>query len=130
MTDVIESLGAVSVHIRDIRKARQFYTEVLGLKEISYSEEFSRAAFALPGTATRLTMHVMGDGEGGREPGTVSGVVFYHHDPHAAVAEIQRRGGTVTNPVETVHRPGVSYVLGVVADPDGNEFIVRQPPPA
>jgi len=129
MVEVIESLGAVSVHIRDIKRARQFYREVLGLKEVSYSEEFSRAAFALPGTSTLLTMHVQGPGEGGREPGTVSGVVFWHHDPFAALEEIRRRGGTITDEPHTVDRPGVvTYTLGVFADPDGNEFVVRAPP--
>jgi predicted enzyme related to lactoylglutathione lyase len=129
MVEVIESLGAVTVHIRDIRKARKFYAEVLGLKEVSYSEEFQRAQYALPGTSTLLTMHVMGEGEGGREPGTVSGIVFWHQDPYAAIDEVRKRGGTVVSDAVTVNRPGVvAYVLGVIADPDGNEFIIRAPP--
>ena len=129
MTEVIESLGAVTVHIRDIARARKFYTEVLGLKELTYSEPFQRATFALPGTSTILSMHRQGEGEGGREPGTVSGLVFYHADPFAACAEIRRRGGTIASEPVSVNRPGVvAYTLGVIADPDGNEFVVRQPP--
>jgi predicted enzyme related to lactoylglutathione lyase len=127
MTEPIQSLGAVTIHVRDIRRSRAFFTEVLGLRELSYSEPFSRASFALPGSSTVLTMHVQREGEGGREPGTVTGIVFCHEDPFAACDEIRRRGGTITNEPETVERPGVRYTLGVFADPDGNEFIVRAP---
>lgn len=127
MTDVIEGLQAVAIHVTDVRRARAFYTRVLGLKELSYSEEYSRAAYALPGTSTLLTMHVMGEGEEGRPPGTVTGIVFEHHDPVAACEEIKRRGGSIVNEAATVQRPGVSYTLGVVADPDGNEFVIRAP---
>jgi predicted enzyme related to lactoylglutathione lyase len=128
MPDVIESLGAVTVHISDLARARPFYKDALGLREIDYDEKFQRARYALPGTTTLLTIHRMGEDEGGRPPGTVSGIVFFHRDPHQAIAEIKRRGGTVTNEPETVQRPGVSYTLGVVADPDGNEFVIRAPP--
>jgi predicted enzyme related to lactoylglutathione lyase len=127
MTDVIEGLQAVTIHVTDVRRARAFYTRVLGLKELSYSEEYSRAAYALPGTSTLLTMHVMGEGEEGRPPGTVTGIVFEHHDPVGACEEIKRRGGSIVNEAATVQRPGVSYTLGVVADPDGNEFVIRAP---
>jgi catechol 2,3-dioxygenase-like lactoylglutathione lyase family enzyme len=36
MTEAIEGMEAVSVHIRDIERARKFYSEVLGLKEVSF----------------------------------------------------------------------------------------------
>ncbi len=127
MSDVIQGMQAVSVHIRDIKRARAFYTEVLGLKEVSYSEEFSRAAFAIPDSTTLLTMHVMGEGENGRDPGTVTGIIFTHVDPFAACETIRKRGGTITSEPVTVQRPGVSYTLGVFADPDGNEFVLRAP---
>jgi predicted enzyme related to lactoylglutathione lyase len=127
MSDVIEGLAAVTVHVRDIGRARKFYAEVLGLEQVSYDEKFSRAAFAIPGSSTLLTMHVQGEGEGGREPGTVSGVVFSHPDPFAACAAIRKRGGTIVSEPVTVDRPGVSYTLGVFADPDGNEFVLRAP---
>ena len=125
MTDVIEGMEAVTVHIRDIAKARMFYSEVLGLREVSFQPQVPRAAYAIPGSSTLLTMHVQGEGEGGREPGTVSGVVFSHHDPVAACEEIRRRGGTIVNEPETFQRPFGTVTLGVVADPDGNEFIIR-----
>lgn len=127
MTAMIEGVEAVTVHIRDIQKARQFYGEVLGLKELQYDGNVGRAVFALPGVGTTLRMHLYDPGEGGREPGTVTGVVFSHHDPVAACAEIVRRGGKVTDPPHKITPPGFTSTLAIIADPDGNEFVLRSP---
>lgn len=124
MPDVVTGLHAVTVHIRDIAQARRFYRDVLGLKELAYDESLSRAVFALPGTTTRLTMHVMGPGEEGREPGTVSGVVFYHPFPGVACAEIKHRGGAITLEPKLVERGSMKFYRAAFADPDGNEFLI------
>ena len=125
METVIESLEAVTVHVRDIESARKFYNDVLGLKEVAFDLQASRAAFAIPGTETQLTMHVQREGEGGREPGTVSGLVFRHQDPAGALEEIRRRGGTIVNEVRTFQAAVGMVTSGVFADPDGNEFVLR-----
>ncbi|MFZ0831180.1 MAG: VOC family protein [Thermoplasmata archaeon] len=124
MDDVITGLHAVTIHISDIQKARKFYREVLGLHELSFNESRNRAVFALPGTTTLLTMHIQGGDEGGREPGTVTGLILRHPDPAASCAEIKRRGGAVTTEPRVIEFPGVKFVLAVVADPDGNEFVI------
>ena len=128
MSATIESLEAVTIHVRDIHTARKFYSEVLGLTELQFDGKVGRAVFALPGTTTTLRMHVYDPEEGGREPGTVSGVVFGHRDPVAACAEITSRGGRVTDPPHEIHPPGFTATLSVIADPDGNEFVLRSPP--
>jgi catechol 2,3-dioxygenase-like lactoylglutathione lyase family enzyme len=127
MSSPIEGMRAVTVHVRDIVKARAFYSDVLGLKEVSFSEPGGRAVFQIPGMSAILTLHVPLPDEGGREPGTVSGIVFLHHDPVAAAAEIKRRGGTITVEPKVVQRPGLTFTQCVFADPDGNEFILRGP---
>ncbi len=124
MTESITGLHAVTLHIRDIQKARAFYRDVLGLREISFNEKANRAVFAIPGTPTLLTMHIMSPGEEGREPGTVSGVVFSHPDPAAASAEIKRRGGTITLEPQVVEIAGTTFTRFAFADQDGNEFLV------
>jgi predicted enzyme related to lactoylglutathione lyase len=133
MSDVIEGMEAVTIHIRDIERARKFYSEVLGLKEVSFIPAASRAAFEIPGTTTLLSMHIQGEGEGGREPGTVSGIVFSHHDPKAACSEIRKRGGSITAEPERLQTPLGMQTRGAFADPDGNEFVIRHlergPPP-
>lgn len=123
--EVIEGMEAVTVHIRDIQQSRKFYSEVLGLREVSFLPGASRAAFRIPGTSTLLTMHPQGEGEGGREPGTVSGIVFSHRDPGAALAEIRRRGGAVVDEPRTYRNPLGLVTIGVFADPDGNQFVIR-----
>ena len=128
MAAMIEGLEAVTVHVRDIHKARTFYGRVLGLNELQFDATAGRAVFAIPGTTTTLRMHVYDAGEGGREPGTVSGIVFTHHDPESACAEIARRGGKVTDPPHRINPPGFTVTLSVIADPDGNEFVLRSPP--
>jgi len=125
MANLIEGMEAVTVHIRDIQRARKFYTEVLGLTEVYYIPKASRAAYAIPGTTTLLTMHIQGDGEGGREPGTVSGIVFSHHDPRGACAEIRKRGGAIVDEPESYPTALGTVTLGVFADPDGNQFVLR-----
>lgn len=124
MDEVITGLHSVTIHINDIQRTRKFYTEVLGLKELAFNEKASRAVFAIPGTSTLLTMHVQAPGEGGRDAGTVSGIIFRHPDPAAACEEIKRRGGTVTAEPSIVEFAGRSFVRAVIADPDGNEFVI------
>jgi catechol 2,3-dioxygenase-like lactoylglutathione lyase family enzyme len=124
MSEAITGLHAVTIHIRDIQTARKFYRDVLGLTELKFDEKAHRSVFALPGTSTLLTMHVQAPGEEGRDPGTVSGIVFRHPDPTAACAEIRRRGGTVTVGSKVIDFPGGKFERAVIADPDGNEFVL------
>lgn len=124
MSDVIAGLHAVTVHIRDPEKAREFYRDVLGLRELMFDDRAGRLVFALPGSSTLLTMHVQAPGEEGREPGTVSGLVFHHPDPAAACREILRRGGTVTVEPKPIESSIGRFVRAVIADPDGNEFVL------
>ncbi len=124
MTEVVTGLQLVTVHIRDIQKARVFYRDILGLREVRFDDKSNLAVYAIPGTTTTLLAHVQGPGEGGRDPGTVSGMVFHHPDPTAACEEIKRRGGAVTEDPKLIERPNVKYVRAVIADPDGNEFLL------
>jgi catechol 2,3-dioxygenase-like lactoylglutathione lyase family enzyme len=124
MADVITGLHSVTIHIREIQKARAFYRDVLGLTELSFDEKASRAVFSLPGTSTLLTMHIQGPGEEGRDPGTVSGIVFRSPDPVASCEEIKQRGGSVTSEPKLIEYAGMNFVRAVIADPDGNEFII------
>lgn len=124
MAPVLTGLHSVTLHIRDPLKARAFYRDVLELKELSFDEKQSRLVFALPDTNVILTMHVMRPGEEGREPGTVSGLVFRTPDPTAACAEIARRGGQITVEPTPFDTPKGRFVRAAFADPDGNEFLL------
>lgn len=124
MTDLIGGLHSVTIHITDVNKSRSFFRDVLGLRELLFDDRANRIVYALPGTTTLLTMHIQGPTEGGRAPGTVSGIVFRCADPTAACREIVRRGGTVTVEPTVVESAIGSFVRAAIADPDGNEFLL------
>jgi catechol 2,3-dioxygenase-like lactoylglutathione lyase family enzyme len=124
MSEVVSGLRAVTVHVRDLAKAREFYTRVLGLHEVTRDPASPRLVFALPASSTVLTMHVQAPGEGGRDPGTVSGLVFHHPDPRAAAELIRQRGGTITLEPTLVEIAGAKFHRTAFSDPDGNEFLI------
>ncbi|MCI4363565.1 MAG: VOC family protein [Thermoplasmata archaeon] len=124
MTQLVEGLQAVTVHVSDIERARGFYGKLLGLEEETPNPKIPRAVFILPRTSTRLLMHVQGPSEGGREPGTVSGILFHCSDPVAACAAVRAHGGSIVDEPWTMQRGGKDIVRAVIADPDGNEFIL------
>ena len=122
--DVIQGLDAITVHLTKPNqdKARDFYTRVLGLQEVSWEHEAGRGVWKIPGGAT-LVAHVMREGEPGRPPGTVTGVMFAAHDARASGEEIRKRGGHIVD--EAWKAPwGPTYVT--IADPDGNEYLLIQ----
>jgi predicted enzyme related to lactoylglutathione lyase len=124
MSAGIEGLQAVTVHVTDLAKAREFYSKVLGLEEVVTPPNAPRLVYAIPGTPTRLVMHIPKPEEGGRAAGTVSGILFACRDPAAACQAIQRSGGVVTAEPWTIERDGAKIVRAVFADPDGNEFLL------
>jgi lactoylglutathione lyase len=120
MTDVIQGFDAISYHVRDIKKARQFYTHVLGLKELHFDEKMESLTVAVP-DGPKISVHVQGPDEPGRPAGTITGFALLVSDIARSVAEIKKRGGNIVD--EPSKRPwGVTYAT--VADPDGNEILL------
>ncbi|MCA1814057.1 MAG: VOC family protein [Halobacteriales archaeon] len=117
----IQGLDAITVHIRDPDQARDFYTRVLGFKELSFDAAAQRGTWQIPGGAT-LVAHVQRPDEPGRPAGTVTGVMFHVRDAQASRDEIARRGGKVDEPWKAPWGP--TYVT--VWDPDGNEWLLIQ----
>ncbi len=120
MPTEIEALDAVWVHIRDIKRSRAFYRDVLGLKEVNASDKGMWAMYRIP-AGPYLAIHRQFPGEPGRKAGTVTGLYFRVKDVHKAVRAIEKRGGRITD------RPfklpwGDTHAT--VADPDGNEFSI------
>jgi predicted enzyme related to lactoylglutathione lyase len=128
MPPLIDGLQAVTVHVTDLERSRAFYSKVLGLEEDVSVPNAPRVVFKIPGGATRLIMHIQREGEGGREPGTVSGILFGCADPVATCAEIQKRGGSVVDEPWTMQRGPATIVRAVIADPDGNQFLLSSAP--
>jgi predicted enzyme related to lactoylglutathione lyase len=125
MESIVQGLEAVTIHVRDVEKARVFYGDALGLKEVQYVPR-GAITYTIPGVSTVLTMHIKQPPEQGREPGTVSGLVFSVADVTAACEAVRASGGSVTDePEKFTNRAGKTYLMATIADPDGNEFIIR-----
>jgi hypothetical protein len=58
MPSVIEGLQAVTVHVTDPQRARNFHPGVLGLEEEGPNPKIPRVVFRIPGSPTRLLLHV------------------------------------------------------------------------
>ena len=67
MTEVITGLHAVTLHIRDIRRARTFYRDVLGLQELSFNERASRGGLRAAGLLDHFIDAHPGPGRRGEE---------------------------------------------------------------
>ena len=124
MAITIQGLEAVTIHVRDVEKARTFYRDVLGLQEVQHVPQRG-AVFAIPGIPTVLNMHLKQPQEQGREPGTVTGLVFSAPDVTAACDAIRAAGGRITDEPEKTTNPTGAYMRATIADPDGNEFLLR-----
>jgi predicted enzyme related to lactoylglutathione lyase len=120
MPTPIKGIDSIWVHIRDVKKARTFYRDALGLKELDYSEEGQYAMYKLPG-AGYLGIHKQGKDEPGRKAGTVSGVYFKVADVKRVASQIAKKGGRVTDKPEK--KPWGDW-NATIADPDGNEFVI------
>lgn len=110
---------SVSVHVKDLEKARRFYRDTLGLPEKRWNPEGDIAEYAMPGPVS-LTIHRMFDGHTGRPPGTVSGICFFTGDAERTVRELRKRGVAVTDEPEKFSWG----TIATIADPEGNEFVV------
>jgi catechol 2,3-dioxygenase-like lactoylglutathione lyase family enzyme len=124
MEGTLRGLEAVTIHVRDVEKARAFYGNLLGLREVQYVPG-GAVTYSIPGTSTVLLMHIKRPEEQGREPGTVSGLVFEVADVAGACDTIRAAGGSVTDEPEKYTSRAGTYVKATIADPDGNEFMIR-----
>lgn len=113
----------MTVHVHDLAANTRFWEQVgLTLGEA----DAESASFDIPGSAP-LTLHAwdsMCAKNGGRPPGTVSGIMFGVDDAQAICDRVARSGGRVTAPPF----PGpTGGSWAVIADPDGNEFFMCAP---
>lgn len=125
-TTPIQGLGFVSAHVRDIQKARTFYTQTLGLRELNFDANIKSAAYEIPGTTVPLSIHQFDAGcqqMGGRPPGTVTGVGILVPNVDKAVTDLKTKGVTITD--APFNLPNGAR-LAVIADPDGNEWVITQ----
>lgn len=118
-------LGAIQIFVSDIRKARKWYSEVVGMELILENAEFSYLLMELEGTCFCIETPNPKWGEGwnkakigGRTP-----IILETADIRQAAEELKEKGVTFVE--EVSKRPWGEY-KAVFSDPDGNEINLVQ----
>lgn len=123
----ITHVGAATVHVTDMDRALDYYTRVLGL--VLHKDT---AAEGHPGPRTlwigfaegRAILVLAGRPPGWPEgPGGFTGIILDVDDAERTYEELQERGAIFSRPL----RRGPHAWQAILADPDGNEFLLYQP---
>lgn len=124
-------LYRITVAVRDQKKAKQWYEEVLGLKVRAEDSGTGYVELALgPGTAALSLVEPRPDwGEPHYSQtmariGTATGIAFMTDSVRALELRLKHAGTQITRP--PTFEPWGESVLGF-ADPDGNEFLAIEP---
>jgi predicted enzyme related to lactoylglutathione lyase len=123
MAPLLRRVSTIWVHVLDVRAARRFYRDGLGLKELEYQNRRSDAfaLYRIP-KGPRLGIHRMEE-DCGREPGTVTGLYFQVRDVRQVTKAVRRAGGKVT----VKPQKGASGDWWAsVTDPEANEFVIHE----
>jgi predicted enzyme related to lactoylglutathione lyase len=117
----LDSVAIVTVWVKDLEAAIDFYTGALELEK-GMDDEFGEGdrfvTVAPPGGGTQIAIRPDREGRAGQ----MTGIVFGSDDPRAAAEELKGRG------VEFVQEPEEQEwggVMGLFADPDGNQFVIH-----
>ena len=113
----------MTMHVHDLGRVTKFWGS-LGLDPQQLDAD--TASLPIPGSGP-ITLHRWQTAcatNGGRPPGTVSGILLAVDDANAMCDRVGAAGGKVVTPP---FRPETGGSWAVVADPDGNEFMVCAP---
>jgi catechol 2,3-dioxygenase-like lactoylglutathione lyase family enzyme len=119
----IRSFEIVSVPVSDQERSKQFYRDVLGfdlLREDPMGPGQKWIQLAPKGCATTIALVTWFEG---MRPGGLQGVMLNSSDIERDHAELTQRGLALT---EIKQEPWGRYSM--FKDPDGNGWILRQPP--
>ena len=118
---LLRSLGQVSLHVRDVARAEQFYGEALGLPHVFTFGDL--AFFDLGGT--RLYLHRKDEDEW--QPGSI--LYFVVDDIDAAYRELGSRGVELTSEPHSifVHADtGLEEWMAFFSDGEGNTLALME----
>lgn len=120
MTDTaIGTFDTFTLHVEDIDEAVAFYRDQLGFR---LAQDLRDQDFALfEGGGLTLGLHVPFEGEGGREPGGATGLIFSVADVRSRIEALKEQGVEIGDPVE---KTPWGALAGTILDPSGNEILV------
>lgn len=127
---VAQTKGAITgtvgmtIHVHDVRRATAFW-ERMGLVVGSASDDFVTLTIPKSGPLMLHKWQSACAHNGGRPPGTVSGLMLAVDDAAAACARVEKAGGRTE--MAPFPAPDGSGTWVMVSDVDGNEFVVCAP---
>ena len=119
----IHSFEILSVPVSDAQRAKRFYIDVLGfalVREEAMGPDMSWIQLAPPGQSVTIALVTWFEQ---MRPGGLQGVMVNTEDIDAEHAALRSRGLAIG---EIQQEPWGRYAL--FTDPDGNGWILRQPP--
>ena len=127
-TQIVNKFIMVSIAVGDLKKAREFYAEKLGLEiatDYRVSDDNWWVTLTPPGGGTSLTLARSSSVKKTTQPGTLS---FYFSTPdiaasHAALIE---KGVQPNEIKDDLYGPGSGVKWFNLDDPDGNQVLVAQ----
>ena len=117
---MLKSADLSWITVSDFQKARKFFIETLGLKEISCAEEMGWAELQGPNGGSMIGI---GTACGDMSPGSNAIITFTVDDVDETVAELKKKNVQLIGEVMEV--PG-HVKLQMFADLDGNKFQLVQ----
>lgn len=115
----IGTFDTFTLHVEDIDESIAFYRDQL---DFELAQDLREQDFALfRGGGLTLGLHVPFEGEGGREPGGATGVIFSVDDVRSTFEDLESRDVRIGDEIE---KTPWGALAGTILDPSGNEFLV------
>jgi predicted enzyme related to lactoylglutathione lyase len=114
-TPTITDIGQIAITVKDVPKAKHFYSEVLGLQALF--DAGPNLSFLAAGSVRIMLTTPQGAGE----PGKNSVLYFRTKDVENAYRQFVERGANAERPPQlTAKLPDHELWIGFLRDPEGN----------
>lgn len=128
---MISHLQMITIYVRDLKRAVDFYTRVLGfIQTAEYQDEVQHLVWVVPAAAAAVDrateIALYAPGEDDPRIGSASGIVFTAEDIEATYNELKAQGVSFTlDLIRHGYGEGPGDQEARFTDPDGNEFLLH-----
>jgi catechol 2,3-dioxygenase-like lactoylglutathione lyase family enzyme len=127
-TQIVNKFIMVSIAVSDMKKAKEFYAEKLGLEVVTdyrRSDDNWWVTLTPPGGGASITLARSSSVKKTTQPGTLS-FYFSTSDIAAAHKEFNEKGVKTNDVKDDLYGPGSGVKWFNLDDPDGNQVLVAQ----
>jgi catechol 2,3-dioxygenase-like lactoylglutathione lyase family enzyme len=127
-TQTVNRFIMLSIAVRDMKKAKEFYVEKLGLEvatDYRRNDDNWWVTLTLPGGGASITLARSSTVKETTQPGTLS-FYFSTSDIAAAHQALNEKGLTPNEIQDDLYGPGSGVKWFNLDDPDGNQVLVAQ----